>query len=156
SVVELERNPKYWKKGLPYLEGIKYFIIKDDGARAKAIRSGRVDVELRFLPPAETDAIKAQMGDKVVVADAGAFGIFGVDVNVDKKPFDDERVRKALSLAIDRYDMAKTLAPITILNTVGGLMYPKTPWALSAEELQALPGFGKDHEANLKEAKRLL
>jgi peptide/nickel transport system substrate-binding protein len=156
SVVELERNPNYWKKGLPYLEGIKYFIIKDDGARAKAIRSGRVDVELRFLPPAETDAIKAQMGDKVVVANAGAFGIFGVDVNVDKKPFDDERVRKALSLAIDRYDMAKTLAPITILNTVGGLMYPDTPWALSAEELQALPGFGKDHAANLQEAKRLL
>ena len=113
-------------------------------------------MELRFFQPAEADAIKAQMGEKVVVADSGPFGIFGVDLNVDKKPFDDERVRKALSLALDRYDMAKTLAPITILNTVGGLMYPHTPWALSAEELQALPGFGRDHAANLREAKRLL
>ena len=68
SVIELERNPNYWKKGFPYLDGIKYFIITDDGARAKAIRAGRVDVELRFLPPGEVEAIKAQMGDKVVVA----------------------------------------------------------------------------------------
>jgi peptide/nickel transport system substrate-binding protein len=92
----------------------------------------------------------------VVVADSGPFGIFGVDLNVDKKPFDDERVRKALSLAIDRYDMAKTLAPLTGLETVGGLLHPDTPWALNAEELHALPGYGKDHQANLREAKRLL
>jgi peptide/nickel transport system substrate-binding protein len=79
-----------------------------------------------------------------------------VAVNVDKKPFDDERVRKALTLAIDRYDMAKTIGPLTGLETVGGLMHPDSPWALSPEELQALPGFGKEHEANLREAKRLL
>ena len=156
SVIELERNPNYWKKGFPYLDGIKYFIIKDDGARAKAIRAGRVDVELRFLPPGEVDAIKAQMGDKVVVAAPRNIGAFGVTINVDKKPFDDERVRKALSLALDRYDMAKTLSPITNLDTVGGLTHPDTPWGLNPEELQALPGFGTDHEANLREAKRLL
>jgi peptide/nickel transport system substrate-binding protein len=156
SLIELERNPDYWKKGLPYLDGIKYFIIKDDGARAKAIRAGRVDVELRFLPPGEVEAIQAQMGDKVVVAAPKSIGNFGVVVNVDKKPFDDERVRKALTLAIDRYDMAKTLAPLTNLDTIGGLMHPDTPWALPPEELQRLPGFGKDAEANLKEAKRLL
>jgi peptide/nickel transport system substrate-binding protein len=156
SLIELERNPNYWKKGFPYLDGIKYFIIRDDGARAKAIRSGRVDVELRFLPPGEVEAIQAQMGDKVVVATPKSIGNFGVTFNVDKKPFDDERVRKALSLALDRYDMVKTLAPITNLDTIGGLMHPDSPWALSPEELQEMPGFGKDHEANLKEAKRLL
>ena len=96
------------------------------------------------------------MGDKVVVAAPKSIGNFGVTINVDKKPFDDERVRKALSLALDRYDMAKTLAPLTNLDTIGGLMHPDSPWGLSPEELQQLPGFGKDYEANLKEAKRLL
>ena len=43
-------QPQLLEKGFPYLDGIKYFIIRDDGARAKAIRAGRVDVELRFLP----------------------------------------------------------------------------------------------------------
>jgi peptide/nickel transport system substrate-binding protein len=156
SVFEMERNPNYWKPGLPYMDGIKYFMIKDDGARAKAIRSGRVDAELRFLPPSEVDAIKGQMGDTVVVAAPKNIGNYGVTINVDKKPFDDERVRYALSLALDRYDMAKTLAPFTILDAVGGMMHPDSKWALSPEELQVFPGFGKDSEANLKEAKRLL
>ena len=156
SIIELERNPDYWKKGLPYLDSIKYFIITDTSARAKAIRSGRVDAELRFLPPGDADAIKQQLGDKVVVAAPRSIGNFGVSINVDKKPFDDERVRLALTLALDRQDMAKTLAPLTNLDTVGGLMHPDSKWTLSPEELEQMPGFSRNHEANLREAKRLL
>jgi peptide/nickel transport system substrate-binding protein len=156
SSIELERNPNYWKKGLPYLDGVKYFIMTDDGARAKSIRAGRTDAEFRFFSPSEAEGIKKQLGDKVVVANTGQPGHFGVNINVDKKPFDDERVRKALTLALDRYDMSRTLGPITNLDAVGGLLPPGAPWALTPEELQALPGFAKDHEANLKEAKRLL
>jgi peptide/nickel transport system substrate-binding protein len=156
SVIELERNPDYWKKGLPYLDGIKYFIITDTSARAKALRSGRVDIELRNLPPAEVEGIKAQLGDKVVVANVQNISNWGVAINVDKKPFDDERVRKALSLALNRHDMAKTVGPLTGLDTVGGLMHPSSVWTLSPEELQEMPGYRRDHEANLREAKRLL
>lgn len=154
--IELERNANYWKPGFPYMDGVKYFIIKDDGARAKSIRSDRIDVEFRGMAPAEVEGIQNQMGDKVIVARPGQPGHWGVVPNVDKKPFDDERVRKALSLALDRYDMAKTLAPLTGLDTVGGPQPPGSLGALTPEELQQLPGFGKDHEANLKEAKRLL
>jgi peptide/nickel transport system substrate-binding protein len=156
SVIELERNPNYWKKGLPYLDGIKYFIIRDSSARVTALRSGRVDVEFRGVTPTDVANIKGQLGDEVVVAYPKAMFHWGVAFNVDKKPFDDERVRKALTLAIDRYDMAKTLAPLTGLETVGGLLHPDTPWALSNKELQELPGYGEDHQANLREAKRLL
>jgi peptide/nickel transport system substrate-binding protein len=156
SSIEMERNPTYWKQGLPYMDGIKYYIIRDDGARAKALRADRVDVEFRGFPPAEVEAIKNQMGDKVAVEYPGQPGHWGIAFNVDKKPFDDERVRRAMSLAIDRYDMAKTLAPLTGLDTVAGPISPDAPWGLRGEELQELPGFGKDAEANLKEAKRLL
>jgi peptide/nickel transport system substrate-binding protein len=154
--IEMERNPNYWKKGLPYMDGIKYYIIKDDGARAKSIRADRTDVELRGFAPTEAEGIKNQLGDKVVVAYPGQPGQWGIAFNVDKKPFDDVRVRQAISLAIDRYDMAKTIGPLTGLDTVGGALPPGTPWSLSSEELQQLPGYGKDYEANLKEAKRLL
>jgi peptide/nickel transport system substrate-binding protein len=156
SVLEVERNPDYFKKGLPYLDGAKYFQIKDLSARANSVRSDRTDVEFRGFPPAEVEAIQKQLGDKVVVRYPKAFIHWGVAINVDKKPFDDERVRKALSLAINRYDMAKVIGPLTGLETVGGLVHPDTPWALTPEELQEMPGFSKDHEANLKEAKRLL
>jgi peptide/nickel transport system substrate-binding protein len=113
-------------------------------------------VEFRGFPPADAEAIEEQMGDRIVVRYPKAISNWGVALNVDQKPFDDERVRKAPTLAIDRYDMAKTLKPLTGLETVGGLVHPDSPWALSSEELQALPGYGKDHEANLREAKRLL
>jgi peptide/nickel transport system substrate-binding protein len=138
------------------MDGIKYYIIKDTSARAKAIRSGRVDVEFRGLPPAEAEGVLKQLGDRAVAASPKAISNWGVAINVDKKPFDDERVRKALSLAIDRYDMAKTVGPLTGLETVGGLMHPDSEWTLSTEELQQIAGFGKDHEANLRQAKRLL
>ena len=53
------------------MDGVKYFIIKDDGARAKSIRSDRTDVEFRGFAPTEVEAIKNQMGDKVTVAYPG-------------------------------------------------------------------------------------
>jgi peptide/nickel transport system substrate-binding protein len=156
AALEFKRNPDYWKKGLPYLDGAKYFIIPDTGARAKSIRAERTDVEFRGFAPVEVESITAQMGDKVTAAHSGQPAHWGIAINVDKKPFDDARVRQALSLALDRYEMVKTLGPLTGLDSIAGPMPPGTPWTLSPEELQALPGFGKDHEANLREAKRLL
>ncbi|PYN24806.1 MAG: ABC transporter substrate-binding protein, partial [Candidatus Rokuibacteriota bacterium] len=78
---------------MPYLDGLTYFIITDTSARTTALRSSRVDVELRFLPPVDVHAIKQQLGDKIVAAKVQSIGNFGVTVNVGKKPFDDERVR---------------------------------------------------------------
>src|SRR2546428_801055 len=156
SSIELARNPNYWKQGFSYMEVVKYFIIKDDGARAKSIPADRIDMELRGISPTEVEALHNQMGDKVVVTHPGQPVHWGICVNVDKKPFDDERVRKALSLALDRYDMAKTIGPLTGMDTVGGPQPPGALGALTAEELAPLPGFSKDYEASLKEAKRLL
>ncbi len=157
SFLELECNPDYWVKGRPYLDGVKYFMIKDLSARAKSVRSGRTDVEFRSFPPSEVEAIKKQLGDKMVVADPKPQIYMGIAINAEQDPFNDERVRKALSLAINRYEMARTILPLTGLGSPGGgLMHPDTKWALPPEELQQLPGFGKDHEANLNEAKRLL
>lgn len=156
SHLEVERNPDYFRQGRPYLDGAKYFMIKDLSARAKSVRSGRTDVELRGFPPAEVEAMKEQLGDRIVVRYPKAMIHWGVAINVDHKPFDDERVRKALSLALNRYDMVQVLGPLTGLETVGGLVHPDTPYALSNEELQSLPGFSRDYEQNVKDAKRLL
>jgi hypothetical protein len=92
----------------------------------------------------EVEAIRKQLGDKVVVQDTPATGIFGIAVNQRIKPFNDERVRKALTLGLDRYTASRVLYPIASLKDVGGLMRPGTPWALSDAELQKFPGFGKD------------
>src|SRR4030095_7473301 len=156
STFEGERNPDYFIKDRPYLDGYKFFVSTETSARAAAIRSGRAYIEFRTMPLAEVEAIRKQLGDKVVVQDTPATGIFGIWANQTIKPFNDERVRKALSLGLDRYTMSRVLYPIASLKDVGGLMRPGTQWAMSEAELQKFPGFGKDMEKNRAEAKRLL
>ncbi len=156
STFEGERNPDYFIKDRPYLDGYKFFISTETSARAAAIRSGRAYIEVRTLPQSEVEAIKKQLGDKVVVQDTPATGIFGIWANQTIKPFTDERVRKALTLGLDRYTMSRVLYPIASLKDVGGLMRPGTEWAMPDAELQKFPGFGKDAEKNRAEAKRLL
>src|SRR5215475_5345468 len=100
---EGERNPDYFVKDRPYLNGYKFFISTETSVRAAAIRSGRAYIEFRDLPSAEVDAIKKQLGDKVVVQHTPMTGQFGIAMNNTVKPFNDERVRKALTLGLDRY-----------------------------------------------------
>jgi hypothetical protein len=156
STLELERNPNYWKQGLPYLDGIKYFIILGDNERAHSILSDHTDIEFRGLNPTFIGVMKNKMGNRLTVAYPGTPVHWGVAINIDKKPFDDERVRKALSLAINRYEMATIIGPLTSMDTLGGPQPPDTLGALTEEELQQLPGFRKDYESSLAEAKQLL
>jgi len=156
STFEGERNPAYFVKDRPYLDGYKFYISPETSVRAAAIRSGRAYIEFRDLPSAEVEAIKKQLGDKITVQETAMTGEWGIAINNTKKPFDDVRVRKALSLGIDRYTMARVLYPLTGLRYVGGLMRPGSEWALPAPELEKLPGFGRDIEKNRAEARKLL
>src|SRR2546426_395521 len=64
STFEGERNPDYFIKDRPYLNGYKFFISTETSVRAAAIRSGRAHIEFRDLPQAEVDAIRKQLADK--------------------------------------------------------------------------------------------
>ncbi|HEY7434029.1 MAG TPA: ABC transporter substrate-binding protein [Methylomirabilota bacterium] len=156
ATFEGERNPSYWVKDRPYLDGYKFFISPETSVRAAAIRSGRAYIEFRDLPSAEVEAIRKQLGDKVAVQHTPMTGQWGIAINNTAKPFNDVRVRKALTLGIDRYTMAKVLEPLTGLRYVGALMRPGSEWAMPSAELEKLPGFGRDIEKNRAEARKLL
>jgi peptide/nickel transport system substrate-binding protein len=156
STFEGERNPDYFVKDRPYLDGYKFYISPETSVRAAAIRSGRAYIEFRDLPAGEVEAIRKQLGDKVVVQETPLVGQWGIAVNNTVKPFTDVRVRRALSLGLDRYTMSRVLFPLTGLRYVGGSMRPGSEFAMPEAELQKLPGFGRDAEANQAEARRLL
>ena len=156
SSLEGERNPDYFIKDRPYLDGYKFFVSTETTVRAAAIRSGRAYVEFRDLPGGDVEAIKKQLGDKVVVQQTPVSALWGIWLNNTQKPFSDVRVRKALSLGLDRATMSKVLYPINGLKLIGGLMRPGTSWAMSEAEIQKFPGFGPDAEKNRAEARRLL
>jgi peptide/nickel transport system substrate-binding protein len=156
STFEGERNPDYFVKDRPYLDGYKFFISTETSVRAAAIRSGRAYIEFRDLPNSEVDAIKKQLGDKVVVQETPMVGQFGIAMQNTVKPFTDIRVRKALTLGFDRYTGGKVLYQLTGLRDVGGLMRPGTDWAMPPAELEKIPGFWRDAEKSRAEAKKLL
>ena len=156
ATFEGERNPDYFIKDRPYLNGYKFFISPETAVRAAAIRSGRAYIEFRDLPLSEAEAIKKQLGDKVVVQHTAMVGQFGIAINNTIKPFTDVRVRRALTLGIDRYTGGRVLFPLTGLKHVGGLMRPGTEWAIPPDELEKLPGFWRDADKSRAEARKLL
>jgi peptide/nickel transport system substrate-binding protein len=151
-----ERNPDYYHKGLPYLDGFAAIYAPKQAVRVDAIRSDRAAMEFRGLPPAARDQLKQELGDKIAVQQSDWNCGSVVTINEQKKPFDDVRVRRALTLAIDRWGGAPALSKIANVHTVGSIVFPGSPLAPSKAELEKIAGFWPDIAKSRAEAKRLL
>lgn len=151
-----KKNPDYFLKGRPYLDGFKAIFIRDTAPRVAAIRSGQALIEFRGFNPAARDDIVRTLGNKVTVQESPWVCNLTVAINNEKKPFDDPRVRRALTLAIDRRQGSKALSKISLAKFVGGVFRPGSEFAASDAELSKLAGFGNNIEAARKEARRLL
>ena len=150
-----ERFDEYWDEGKPYLDGFRATFISG-APMVNALAAGEVLVEFRGHSPADRDRLVSQLGDKAVVQESPWTCSLIVALNTQKPPFDDVRVRRALSLAIDRYTGAEALSRIALVREVGGLLRPGYEFAASQEEMESWPGFSRDIEASREEAKRLL
>ena len=153
--VELVKNPDYFVKGRPYLDGIHYIIIVERGTRVAALQAGQVDVAY----PGDTtvDIAERLKGavPKMVFTETSTNVSENLLFNTTKPPLDNVKVRRALSLAIDRKAYVQAVHRGSAI--VGAAMSPKPwgVWGLLDKDLAQLAGYGKGAEDKAR-AKKLL
>jgi peptide/nickel transport system substrate-binding protein len=151
-----KKNPAYWDKGKPYLDGFRAIFISSSSAQVAAVRGERAHIQFRGFTPADRDSLKTALGDKITVQESPWDCVLLVAINHEKKPFDDKRVRRALSLALDRHQASQALSKIAIVKEVAGVQVPGTPFATPPAELNKLAGYWTDINKSRAEARRLL
>ena len=99
----LERNDAFWGSDangmqLPYLDGIEFLFFPDPTARTTAIQTGTVDL-IEYVPAADIEILRVDPNVEVVGGLSANFR--SIYLNVERAPFDDVNVRRAMSFAID-------------------------------------------------------
>ncbi len=101
-----ERNPHYWRKGEPYLDGVDVSVFGSSQPQILALQGGNVDV---MLLSGYLDA-KPLMGDKNIrIVAAHSAEHRELTMRVDRKPFNDKRVRLAVALCLNRPAIVRSL-----------------------------------------------
>lgn len=106
QIIVLEKNPEYFKKGLPYLDRIELKIMKDGITRATALRAGEVDF-LNYVPKEMVERLSKDA--KLQLLRGQETQSVNISFHNSRKPFNDVRVRQAVGgYGIDRHAIAKT------------------------------------------------
>jgi peptide/nickel transport system substrate-binding protein len=127
--IVLERNPDYWESGKPYLDGMELTPISDDTQRTTAVRTGTVDF-IEYAPLKDIDQLKKDTS--LTIAGDQNTNIRFLAINTKKPPFDNVKVRQAVSLAINRDAI---LGPAVYgAGTATKVLFPPGYWATLEEK----------------------
>jgi peptide/nickel transport system substrate-binding protein len=152
--LEYVKNPDYFVKDRPYLDGLKYVVIVERGTRTAALQSGQLDVAM----PGETTKGAAEQMKKavpqLVVTPVATSVTDNIIMNQKKPPFDSAKVRLAVSYAIDRRALIHGVHQDGAVPAVAMMPKPFGVWGLVDKDLVTLPGYGKP--ADMKEQARKL
>ncbi len=152
---EVVRNPDYFIKGRPYLDGMKVYVVPDMSGYVAAFKTHQINL-LAGIPTiykSHVEDIRAAVrGAQVQTAQMAVQNVLWM--NTEKKPWDDIRVRKAAWLAVDRQAANKVLAEGD--GSYGLMLAPEGKWGLPTAEILKLPGYRQPKDKDLAEAKKLM
>jgi peptide/nickel transport system substrate-binding protein len=158
DIIEWERNENYYNSELPYLDGVKQFVLKERSTQVAAAKAGQI-LLWNVGPPmrkGEAEELQQARGDsaEVYLWPTGAIG--AVYMHHEKAPFDNPEIRRAIHLTIDHHDIFARAyegsgTPCVILDPQ---LFPD--YALSVEELDQTPGCRQPKDEDVAEAKRLM
>jgi len=153
--IKLARNPDYWKKGLPYLDGIEYTIITNRATAVLAFVAGKVDMT---FPTEMTAALikDVKKQDPTAICEIKPINVStNLIVNRESPPFNNLELRKAMALALDR----KAFIDIIFQGQAdaGGTLLPPPEgfWGMPPDMLKTIPGYG-DVEKDRAQAREIM
>ena len=155
DVIRLTKNRDYWKPGRPYLDTVEWRIMNSHATRTLSFVAGQYDVTFNGdVNMNIMKDIRAQAPKAICVTQAT--NVVGTMlINHTAPPFDNPKVRRAVSLALDRHAFAASRQGN---GFIGGAMLspPYGVWGLTAKQLEALPEFQKNVERNRAQARKLM
>ena len=154
--IKVTRNPDYWKKDRPYLDGIEYQIIKNVSTGVLAFVAGKVDLTSPyFLQVPVVSDVKNQAPEAICQL-APVNVNRTVLMNRETPPFNSPDLRRAIALSLDRKAFVDTLTMGK--GDIGGVMQPPPEgiWGMPPEMLKTLPGYDPDVPKNRAEAHQIM
>lgn len=152
------KNPDYFRKGYPCMDGIRNFVFKDPTVALANLRAGKLEMNsyMQYIYPADAKLLR-EKHPKITVSLPSRLWWHAIAGKVSKKgPWSDQRVRQIFNLAIDRYKAVEVLGEG--VGSAGAYQPPWTKWSLPAKELASFIGTkdAKNVEARRAKARKLL
>lgn len=106
EIITLKRNEEYWK-GKPYLEKITFRKITDSNLISTELKIRKVDIVEEKIPGTLNELKKPEYNSRI--AERESMDICYLALNTQKYPFNNQKVREAVSYALDREEISKTV-----------------------------------------------
>jgi peptide/nickel transport system substrate-binding protein len=150
---DFRRNPDWYSKGLPHLDAVHGAIVPNPSQAQAQFTGGNADI-ITDVRPNDIDAMK-RSNPRAIVLTVRRRGdmLIQMPLGDPSSPFGDVRVRRALSLALDRASLGKSLwgdnteAEYDVPSVMG-------KWALKTSDLDAASQ--QNYKFDLPQAKKLL
>ena len=148
-----KRNPDYFRQGQPFVDGVEWLVLEDPSSGLAMYRTGQLDCgnwhQWSIRQP-DLEAVK-QSHPHLKYQDVLANNTWNIFMRADQAPFSDVRVRRAISLAIDRQGLIEA---VTVRGAPSPAIAPGlAEWSLPIDQLGAGAHY---YQHNPQEAKRLL
>jgi peptide/nickel transport system substrate-binding protein len=162
--IEYVRNPTYFKKGLPYFDGMIFTIVQDYNRRLAAMQVGQAQTTegptIGSYGNEDPMRIQRETRGKARAAYIPEAMQILLVLHMNKPPFNDPRVRRAVFLAIDRQELVKIVRcaePYGCFGSVGTFLPNKGGQVVeSSEDLAQTPGWRQPKDQDIAEAKTLM
>lgn len=152
TLLEMQRFPRYWRGWKPkQVEHVYYRVVKEEATMRTLLASGQADMIDQWRTPQTYEALKRTPG--VVVDEKPSAQLFHVQMNTQRPPLNDVRVRRAIALAFD-YNTALRQIFLGAVQARGPV--PLIAWQAYGVKLEDLDKYGivayrQDLEAARKE-----